>query len=288
MSEDFFQRWVCDDVLGSQMASVPVVTLSTVVYPLPLLVRNPTYASHPLLAASAPSGEGGGGGGGWEGFAGGRQARIEALETLLTRIVLKPSLELRKRARDLAVEVRAGAEKWWRRKGSGGQSPKVVGLHVRTYFVKAVSGDKVIAKRQASFLVYCRSVALRVFGGYGRVLLVSCYRRRERFFCLYGATDGVSYIFFCVWWWSMAVYPCCNNGASLLQFAMRRNRSNPPTFHPAGLSVSNVQVVRNLEHFAECASAGSGDGKDAGDIFYFVATDEAETQALARQVHPRD
>ncbi|CAM9360521.1 unnamed protein product, partial [Laminaria digitata] len=72
MSQDLFRRWVCDDVLGPQMSSIPVVTLSTVVYPLPLLVRNPTYASHPLLAGSgsAPGREGGGGGGGGGGSGG--------------------------------------------------------------------------------------------------------------------------------------------------------------------------------------------------------------------------
>ena len=126
------------------MFSVPVVTLSTVVYPLPLLARNPTYASHPLLAGSGlAGGEEGGVGGGWEGFAGGGQARIEALETLLTRSVLRPTRELRERARGLAAKVRARAEEWGRREGVARQPPRVVGLHVRTYFVKAVSRDKV-------------------------------------------------------------------------------------------------------------------------------------------------
>lgn len=136
MSEEHFRHWVCDDVLGPGKSLSPVVTLSTVVYPLPLLARNPTYASHPILAGTAD--------GGWAGFAGGGQRRIEALETLLTRVVLKPTSELRERAKELVGRVREEATEWGKRRGlESGRPPRVVGLHVRTYFVNAVSSGTV-------------------------------------------------------------------------------------------------------------------------------------------------
>ena len=123
MSEEHFRRWVCEDVIDLRLSLVPVVTLSTVVYPFPLLARNPVYAAHPILRR----------------FAGGGQARIEVLETLLTRAVLRPTQELRERAGRLAEVVRERAEAWGKDRGLGDRSPKVVGLHVRTYFVKAVA-----------------------------------------------------------------------------------------------------------------------------------------------------
>lgn len=173
MKEDDFRRWVCEDVLGDRhLASTPVVTLSTIVYPLPLLARNPAYASHPLLASAGSAngnnivtpqrgrnsaaadaadevGAGPGAVGSWAGFAGGGQARIEALETLLTRIVLRPTLELRKRAEELVGVVREKAAAWGEKRGLDGP-PRVVGLHVRTYFVKAVSDGTVSCGRGRS------------------------------------------------------------------------------------------------------------------------------------------
>lgn len=150
MSEDHFKHWVCDDVLGAAhdtSPSPPVVTLSTVVYPLPLLARNPTYASHPILAGTPH--------GARAGFAGGGQRRIEALETLLTRVVLRPTSELRERARELAGRVREEAAVWGRGRGlEMGQPPRVVGLHVRTYFVNAVSSGTVRTGCQV-FFFFC-------------------------------------------------------------------------------------------------------------------------------------
>lgn len=140
MKEGDFHRWVCEDVLGSRLSSSRVVTLSTVVYPLPLLARNPTYASHPLLAGSDAAGDGGGVK--REGFSSGKQARIEVLETLLTRMVLRPTGELRKRASDLATLVRSKAAAWGASQGMD-RPPRVVGLHIRTYFVEAISQGSV-------------------------------------------------------------------------------------------------------------------------------------------------
>lgn len=132
MSEEHFRRWVCEDVVGGGLSSTSVVTLSTVVYPFPLLARNPSYAAHPILSGGSSA----------SGFAGGGQGRIEALETLLTRAVLRPTLELRERARGLVEEVRRAAKAWGTERGV--ESPvRVVGLHVRTYFVKAVAEGSV-------------------------------------------------------------------------------------------------------------------------------------------------
>ena len=39
----------------------------------------------------------------------------------------------------------------------------------------------------------------------------------------------------------------------------------------------------NLQHFEDCAMAGGG-GHTAGNTFFFVATDEAQTQAVAHKV----
>lgn len=45
------------------------------------------------------------------------------------------------------------------------------------------------------------------------------------------------------------------------------------------------KLERDLQHFDDCAVAGSGDGADAGrSTFYFVATDETNTQAAATKV----
>eukprot|EP00903_Cladosiphon_okamuranus_P016562 g15279.t1 len=187
MSKNHFHRWTCDDVLEGVVAQV--VTLSTVVYPLPLLARNPTYASHPIFLAAATAAHGGGGAG--PGGAG--QRGIEALETLLTRVVLRPKRELRERAMELAGRVREKADEWVRERGrddpvTGGvpRPVRVVGIHARTYFVKAVSTDTL---------------------------------------------EG------------------------------------------------------NLRHFEDCA-LGGGRGHTSGDCdtFFFVATDEAQTQAVARKV----
>lgn len=133
MQEAHFQRWVCDDILGPAK-SMPVITLSTVVYPLPLIVRNPTYEGHPIFSGASQS---------LGLFAGGGQAKIEALETLLTRIVLKPTSELRERAREVAVRVKEKAAEWAKKRGQEeGRPPRIVGLHIRTYFVKAVSSNE--------------------------------------------------------------------------------------------------------------------------------------------------
>lgn len=172
MSEALFQRWVCDDVVEG-VGSEQVVTLSTVVYPLPLLARNPRYASHPIMRAfaarapaPAPGATGGGSSGsGQETGPGGAhlaaedrggaglgpgQRGVEALETLLTRVVLKPKRELRERAMAVAGRVREKAREWGRRResraaGRGLPPPpvRVVGIHARTYFIKAVSTDTV-------------------------------------------------------------------------------------------------------------------------------------------------
>lgn len=173
MVEDDFRSWVCDDVLGSeQLSTAPVITLSTVVYPLPLLARNPTYASHAILAAGTvpniwPAGlerhHGPVVGDSkveqlqWEGFAGGRQRRIEALETLLTRAVLRPTAELRARAKDMHELVRAKAATWGKKRGMK-EPPRVVGLHLRTYFIKAVSSGAVSALYE--FKAFCKSKSL--------------------------------------------------------------------------------------------------------------------------------
>lgn len=50
----------------------------------------------------------------------------------------------------------------------------------------------------------------------------------------------------------------------------------PP--RPAQMS----KVERNLEQFADCAVAASG--KEDNGVFFFVATDEAQTQELATKV----
>lgn len=180
MREGDFSRWVCEDVLGSEeLSAAPIITLSTVVYPLPLLARNPTYASHATFAAGyipespwplyQPLGEehqddsivrGGGGGGDsvktqelmqWEGFAGGRQGRIEAFETLLTRMVLRPTVEMRDRARALEQSVRDKAAAWGEKRGMK-TPPRVVGLHLRTYYVNAISPGSVSMMRKLSCL----------------------------------------------------------------------------------------------------------------------------------------
>lgn len=158
MYEDSFRTWVCDDVLAStQLSTALVITLSTVVYPLPLLARNPTYASHAILAAGTVAnlrsanvakhpdtvvGDSKAEQLEWEGFAGGGQRRIEALETLLTRAVLRPTAELRARAKDLHDLVRAKADAWGKMRGIKAP-PRVVGLHLRTYFITAVSSAAV-------------------------------------------------------------------------------------------------------------------------------------------------
>lgn len=159
MQENDFHRWVCEDVLGSAgLSTAPVVTLSTIVYPLPLLARNPAYSLHPILAASllprTPAGMADNkhtvsaksvnteGGLHWKGFAGGRQGRIETLETLLTRVILRPTEELRHRAGKMVETVREKAAAWGREKGMK-HPPRVVGLHLRTYFVNAVSPGEV-------------------------------------------------------------------------------------------------------------------------------------------------
>lgn len=147
MSKNHFHRWTCDDVLEGVVARV--VTLSTVVYPLPLLARNPMYASHPIFLAAAAATDGGRGGAGGAG-----QRGVEALETLLTRIVLRPKRELRDRAMELAGRVREMAEEWGRERGRndpvvGGVPPpvRVVGIHARTYFMKAVSTNTVSRRK---------------------------------------------------------------------------------------------------------------------------------------------
>lgn len=147
MSKEHFEHWVCDDVLEPGLSSIPVVTLSTVVYPLPLIVRNPQYASHPIVAGLAAGGQGSEGA-----FARSDQERIEALETLLTRLVLRPTQEMRERTGQLARKIRGEAARWGERRGLG-RPPKVVGLHVRTYFVKAISPDKVKGVQHASIVV---------------------------------------------------------------------------------------------------------------------------------------
>lgn len=188
MSKDHFQRWVCEDVVkqASSLSGAPasVITLSTVVYPLPLLARNPCYASHPLVLAAtagvagegapqsgcAEEGQVGGPVDKERGLAG--QRDLEALETLLTRIVLRPKRDLRERARKLTGIVRETAEKWatagrdgqgWGGQGgSAEQRPpvRVVGLHVRTHFVRAVSTDTVSKKewptKRNTWSVCCR------------------------------------------------------------------------------------------------------------------------------------
>lgn len=131
---------------------------------MPLLARNPAYASHPIFLAAAaaaaaaaddPPPAGGGEGAGEQAGTlptprGAGQRGIEALETLLTRIVLRPKRELRDRATELAGRVREKAAEWGRGRGGGvrenlvvrgvSQPPvRVVGIHARTYFVKAVS-----------------------------------------------------------------------------------------------------------------------------------------------------
>lgn len=147
MSKKHFHRWTCDDVLEGVAAQV--VTLSTVVYPLPLLARNPTYASHPIFLAAA-----GGGAGQQEGTlpkpGGIGQRGVEALETLLTRVVLRPKQELRDRAMEVVGRVKEKAEEWGRghpreNQVVGGAPPpvRIVGIHARTYFMKAVSTDTV-------------------------------------------------------------------------------------------------------------------------------------------------
>lgn len=164
MSKEHFQHWVCDDVMKNPAGgSATVVTLSTVVYPLPLLARNLEYSGHPIFLAAAAAGGGesvpsSGSGGGREGTrlqpAGVSevvmgQRGVEALETILTRIILRPTRELRERAMELAGRVRERAEEWGRRpdrKGVAGVPPppvRVVGIHARTYFMKAVSGGTV-------------------------------------------------------------------------------------------------------------------------------------------------
>lgn len=132
MSEDNFRRWVCEDVVGGRLSSTSVVTLSTVVYPFPLLARNPSYAAHPILSSGSAA----------AGFVGGGQGRVEALETLVTRAVLRPTLELRERARGVVEEVRRAAKAWGVERGVEGPV-KVVGLHIRTYFVKAIAEGSV-------------------------------------------------------------------------------------------------------------------------------------------------
>lgn len=176
MREDDFRRWVCEDVLRSEeLSAAPIITLSTVVYPLPLLARNPTYASHAIFAAGfipestwplyQPLGEEhqddpvvrevGGGGAGvetkelmqWKGFAGGKQSRIEAFETLLTRMVLRPTVEMRDRARVMEQLVRDRAAAWGEKRGMK-TPPRVVGLHLRTYYVNAISPGSVSMTRK--------------------------------------------------------------------------------------------------------------------------------------------
>lgn len=49
------------------------------------------------------------------------------------------------------------------------------------------------------------------------------------------------------------------------------------------------QLEANFKHFEDCAVAdsgggGGGRGHDAGDTFFFVATDEADTQKIAQKV----
>lgn len=48
------------------------------------------------------------------------------------------------------------------------------------------------------------------------------------------------------------------------------------------------KLERNLRHFEHCAEAGRGGDRqedgEAADTFYFVATDEASTQAAAKKV----
>lgn len=148
MKEDDFHRWVCEDVLVPRLNSVPVVTLSTILYPLPLLARNPNYASHPLLARVGVIDAVGGLAG--QGSAGGGQAKVEVLETLLTRLVLRPTEELRDRARELKATVREKAEAWGKSRGMD-RPPRVVGLHVRTYYIKAMSRAAVSARDDISY-----------------------------------------------------------------------------------------------------------------------------------------
>lgn len=145
MKEEDFQNWLCSDVLGTaELRSAPVATLSTVIYPLPLLARNPTYASKRLLSGllhrtdAADIAEGGLS----PSFADRGQAKIEVLETLLTRVVLKPSEELIGRARQLERTVRSRAAEWFTRRGFA-KAPRIAGLHVRTYYIHALSNQKV-------------------------------------------------------------------------------------------------------------------------------------------------
>lgn len=167
MSKEHFHHWTCADVLDGVASQV--VTLSTVVYPLPLLARNPAYSSHPIFqaaaTATAAAAYAGGGGAGQQAETlprpgGAGQRGIEALETLLTRSVLRPKRELRDRAMELAGRVREKAEEWGQGRGRGrggidtlaaGRVPppvRVVGIHARTYFVKAVSTDTVRRRRR--------------------------------------------------------------------------------------------------------------------------------------------
>lgn len=159
MSKEHFQHWVCDDVIENPTgavagASTPqVVTLSTVVYPLPLLARNPAYSGHPIFLAAAAAAAGGREqegallqqpAGGAAGMVVGQRG-VEALETILTRVVLRPTRELRERAMELVGRVRGRAEEWGRRRDRNGvvgvppPAVRVVGIHARTYFMKAVS-----------------------------------------------------------------------------------------------------------------------------------------------------
>ncbi|CAN0137757.1 unnamed protein product, partial [Ectocarpus fasciculatus] len=128
MSKEHFQHWVCHDVVEDRAlpgqgrgapaatAAAAVVTLSTVVYPLPLLARNPAYASHPIFQAAAAAAGGSAEGEKQPGGTVVGQRGVEALETLLTRVVLRPTRELRERARGLADRVRERANEW----GGGG------------------------------------------------------------------------------------------------------------------------------------------------------------------------
>ncbi|CAM9946154.1 unnamed protein product, partial [Discosporangium mesarthrocarpum] len=132
MTPASFGLWACDDL--TKGAEDGVVTLHTILYPLPLLVRNPAYASHPLLAGAL----GGGRGRGFVGGVNGGQGRVEALEVLLVRGILWPREFLREEAAQVERRVRAEAEEWGRQQGLA-QPPRVVGLHIRSFYVKAMS-----------------------------------------------------------------------------------------------------------------------------------------------------